>query len=333
MDWIVIDEISMVRADLLDHMDQFLRASKRIDKPFGGIPMFWIGDLFQLPPVVKTAEEKKYFTEYYSSPYFFSSHVFKSLDTFECIELSKVFRQKENRFLKLLNKIRLNELDWEELEELNQQWTQPIQQKKDEFTITLTTTNQAAHKINLEQLGQLDGTLSRYPAKISGLVSPNQYPAEEMLSLKPGAQVMLLRNDPNKRFANGSLAKIVSLQESSIEIQLEEHSESIHIEPYEWEILKYRIEDRQSQSLSTEVVGRFMQYPLRLAWAVTIHKSQGKTFDRVIIDMGNGAFESGQAYVALSRCRTSDGIRLLKPLRLRDVHTDERVVSFLQSYR
>jgi ATP-dependent DNA helicase PIF1 len=330
---IVIDEISMVRADLLDHIDKLLRLSLRKDVPFGGIPMVWTGDLFQLPPVLRGHEEINYFKRKYESPYFFSAHVFGSIQNFEMIELEEVFRQKEKYFLNLLEKIRMNEMDESDLDDINNRYMTSDKFDEEHLVMTLCATNQSAQWINSEKLKHLAPKEKVYKAKISGHVSNAQYPADEFLILKEGAQVMMLRNDPAKRYVNGSLGKITRLNEESIEIKLDSQDRSIEVEVSDWEIVKYKLTDEKDTQIKTEVVGTFTQFPVRLAWAMTIHKSQGKTFDNVIIDFGRGAFEHGQAYVALSRCKTLDGIYLKQKLRWEDIHTDERVIDFLRLYR
>lgn len=333
IDLIIIDEISMVRADLLDHIDKLLKLSAQNFFPFGGKAMLWTGDLFQLPPVLRGREEKDYFSKIYRSPYFFSSRVFQELPEFEFVELAKVFRQKDRHFIKLLEKIRLNELDWEELEEINSRYQQSPNIYDDDFTITLTSTNQAAQMINKLKLAELPGDEKIYKAEILGSMSPSQYPADELLGLKEGAQIMMLRNDPAKRFVNGSLGIVLKLNDDSIDVRIEKSDHSIQLERFNWEIIRYTFSESPNPELQTEVVGNFNQFPIRLAWAITIHKSQGKTFDKAIIDFGRGAFEAGQAYVALSRCKSLDGIQLKQKIQWGDIQTDARVIEFIQRYR
>lgn len=332
IDWIIIDEISMVRADLLDHIDRLLRISRKDSRPFGGVPMFWVGDLFQLPPVVSTPEEKAYFNSYYTSPYFFSSKVFSEIDQFEMIELGTVFRQKDEHFLKLLNKIRLNELDYDELESINELCVHQNISLDAPFSIILCTTNNTVRHINLNRLEKIKSASKIYKASIQGTVNPGQYPTDEILILKEGAQVMLLRNDPQKRYVNGSLGIITKLNEFSVELMLEGKEESTEIEVNTWEVVKYKTETGIKEGIIAELTGSFKQLPLKLAWAVTIHKSQGKTFDKALIDMGTGAFEYGQTYVALSRCKSLEGIQLKQPLTMKDIRTDEKVVDFIRRH-
>ncbi|MBP9210751.1 MAG: AAA family ATPase [Saprospiraceae bacterium] len=336
--WIVIDEISMVRADLMDHIDAILRASLRSSEPFGGVPMFWVGDLYQLPPVLSTPEERQFFSSQYESPYFFSSKVFSRLKSFEMIELNHVFRQSDPYFLKLLNKIRSNELDEDELADINERClaghpgTAQDEGEAENFRITLCTTNARASRINLDQLERLPGKAVSYQAKVTGKLASSQFPADEVLLVKPGAQVMLLRNDSEGRYVNGSLATVLSLNDDSVEVLLEGDTDPVELRRESWELIRYKQSAPGDQALQMEVTGRFRQFPIKLAWAVTIHKSQGQTFDRVTIDMGSGAFECGQAYVALSRCTRLEGIRLLRPLRAGDLRTDDRILDFMRKY-
>lgn len=329
IDLIVIDEISMVRADILDHMDQLLKLSKKKDKPFGGIPMLWVGDLYQLPPVVSSPEEKAYFEHHYTSPYFFSANVMKELNSFELIELEQVFRQNELHFIRLLNRIRLNECDEEDLDEINQR-AQADPTEDGLPAITLTSTNVQANQINLKELNKLDTSPKTYSAIMEGSINPSQFPAEQHLILKVGAQIMTLRNDPAKNFINGSIGILEELMPQSIRVKFPSQESSVEIPMATWEIVRYIYED---QTIKVNPVGSFTQLPVKLAWAVTIHKSQGKTFDKAIIDLGRGAFENGQTYVALSRCRTLDGVYLTQKLQWKDVRTDERVADFIRQWR
>ncbi len=325
---IIIDEISMVRADVLDHMDAVLRMSAKNALPFGGIPMLWIGDLYQLPPVVSSPEEKEYFQQFYQSPFFFSAKVMKNIPNFEIIELNQIFRQNELKFIRLLNKIRLNEIDEEDLMELNQR-TIDMGQIVEQPIITLTSTNAAASAINLKALSEIDQVPKIYSASLTGTVQASHHPVDEYLSLKIGAQVMTIKNDPQKNYHNGSLGVVTELGEKSIKIRLEGQDEEIEIAPTTWDVVRYKLKD---EGILAEVVGSFSQLPVKLAWAMTIHKSQGKTFDRIMVDLGRGAFENGQAYVALSRCKSLEGVYLKGNLNWRDIRTDERVTDFLRAW-
>lgn len=333
LDAIIIDEISMVRADIMDNINVFLKKNRGNNKPFGGVQMFFFGDLFQLPPVVATDFEKHFFENHYASPYFFSAKVLQSEVTYPMVELTKVFRQSDNRFIEILNRIRLNETDYDDLEALNRRCLN-IQKFHDSY-ITLCTRNYTAQALNRKALQEIKTNVFHYKAHISGTFQSNLFPTEEMLALKVGAQVMFIKNDPEKRFVNGTIGKISRLEKESVYVTikndgLDQHLE-IEVEKLEWEIIRYTRTDEQNGMINTEVIGSFVQYPLKLAWAITIHKSQGKTFDQVIIDLEGGAFEYGQSYVALSRCKSLEGIILKKPLKKSDILIDERVCGFYRS--
>lgn len=329
---IVIDEISMVRADLLDHIDYFLRLNRDDPRPFGGVQMVFFGDLFQLPPVVSSPAEQQLFQSFYPSPFFFSAKVMEGL-SFEMVELTQVYRQDNRFFLRLLDAIRLNRLDEDDLENLNSR--HHPRHIPEGSAITLSARNATVNAINRKQLDAINQPVKTYLATTKGKFPPNVYPTEAALQLKLGAQVMFIRNDPDKNYVNGTLGKVVQLEHESITVlvQEEEQERKVEVKRHEWEILKYKLDAKQPDKIETETAGSFSQFPLRLAWAVTIHKAQGKTFDRVIIDLGRGAFAHGQTYVALSRCRTLDGIVLRQPLRYRDILVDERIVDFYQENR
>ncbi len=332
MEVLVIDEVSMVRADLLDTIDWFLRINREIPLPFGGLQVVFFGDLFQLPPVVANDVEAMRFQLEYESPYFFSARVFQEGFELEKLELSKVYRQENRHFLRLLDTVRLNQADYEDLEDLNRRCLPNFE--PEDFFITLCATNAKADAINRRKLSEINLPETRYTATVSGSFDPRLYPTELILSLKIGAQVMFLKNDPARQFVNGTIGKVASLSKHSITVEVEEYGarRTIEAEPMEWEILRYKPSAEDPQKIETETIGTFLQFPLRLAWAITIHKSQGKTFDKVIIDLGHGAFEHGQTYVALSRCRSLEGIVLKQPLRPNDIRTDERVVEYYGRY-
>lgn len=335
LDAIVIDEISMTRADILDCFEKFLRINRRAkneegknistDKPFGGLQIIFIGDLYQLPPVV-TTPEKKAFESLYESPYFFSAKCFVP-ELFHFIELEKVYRQLDNNFIRLLNTIRNNSVTEKELGELN------IRYKKEtasagKFIVCLTSTNAKANEINTLKLAELpdDEYISR--AVITGRFDRSHMPTDEDLCLKVGAQVMLLNNDTDSRWANGTMGIIETVNDEGVTVKLE-NGEIYPIVQNEWDIFEYNVDDKGG--LRTKSIGSFKQYPLKLAWAITIHKSQGKTFDEIIIDLGRGTFAHGQLYVALSRCRTLEGITLRQPLMKSHVIMDWKVVKFVTS--
>ncbi len=332
LDAIVIDEISMVRADLLDCVDRFLRVNgPTADAPFGGIQMIFFGDLYQLPPVVTSAEREAFGT-IYDTPYFYSARSFEPLKA-EFVELEKVYRQRDQGFIKLLNAIRNNSITEEGLRLLNQRYVPDFRPAKGEMYIYLTTTNEMAGQINDAQLQTLKSQAYRFRALIEGDFSDEYLPTKIDLEVKPGAQVMMLNNDPEERWVNGSVGKVTEIvtgeKENLIVAELA-GGETVEIAPYTWEIFRFFASGGQLQS---EVIGRFKQYPLMLAWAVTIHKSQGKTFDRVVIDLGRGTFAHGQTYVALSRCTTLEGLVLKSPLLKRHVLTDFRVMRFITDHR
>lgn len=327
---IIIDEISMVRADLLDCVDYFLRLNgKEKDKPFGGIQMIFIGDLYQLPPVV-TSMEKKIFEDYYKSEYFFDSNVFKEI-SMEFIELEKVYRQRDEKFINLLNEIRRNIVREESLELLNSRVVKDFIPYED-YVVYLTPYNNVASEINMEKLENLKGKKYDWIAGINGDISEEYYPNDVILTLKKGAQVMMLNNDALGRWVNGSLGKVVGVKsEGIIRVQFPD-GRIEDVSPYTWEVMHY-IYDGERKTIDTEVIGSFTQYPLKLAWAITIHKSQGKTFDKVIIDLGRGAFAPGQVYVALSRCTSFQGIFLKRPIKKKEIFVDKRIVDFLTKYQ
>lgn len=334
MDVLIVDEISMVRADLLDRMDLFLQINRENREPFGGVQVVFFGDLFQLPPVVRREEIEILNSWGYESPYFFSAQVLAYPFHWKMIELQEVFRQKDHYFLRLLDQIRTNQADEETLESLNQR-VQTIKELKD-YQLILAARNAKVDQINQQKLLALNEKEIIYPAEITGRFTENVFPTEQMLRLRVGAQVMFIRNDPDGGFVNGTIGLVKSLDEkvATISIQKEEGmTETIRLEPVSWEIFRYGPPVGQGDALSREIIGTFKQLPLRLAWAVTIHKSQGQTFDQVVLDLSGGMFEHGQLYVALSRCRTLEGITLNQPISPRDIRVDERIVDFYQLVR
>ena len=321
LETLIIDEVSMVRADIIDAVDRSLRLNRRrpLD-PFGGVQMILIGDLYQLPPVV-APELEEYFMEQYETPFFFSAHVFKEIEL-QKIELNKNFRQDDPVFRTLLNKVRTREMEMEDLEKINGRYAPSLKLGRHDLAVTLTSTNARAASINLERLLSLPSEEFIYTAETADDFDEKSYPTDKVLRLKKGAQVMMIKNDPNKRWVNGSLGIVENLTRDAITISFD----GIHqkIEQSTWEKLEYEY-DRENGLIEPFVTGSFRQYPIKLAWAITIHKSQGKTFSKVIIDLGRGAFAHGQAYVALSRCRTFDGIFLKTPLRPSDIIVDPRI--------
>ena len=330
---IIIDEISMVRADMMDNIDLFLRNNRGINQPFGGVQMIFFGDLFQLPPIIASPEERHILNQEYDSPYFFSSHVIQNESEVHTIELSHVYRQDNMRFVNLLDRVRKRDIDYDDIEELNERFYENIDDEVTDFYITLSSVNATVNALNAKKLNAIDLPEITFTASVKGQFNPRKYPAESILKLKQGAQVMFVKNDPDKRFVNGTIGQIETLSETEIKVTVIEKNgdeKIIDVQPLEWEIIKYRF-DQSAGKLNSDVIGVFKQYPLRLAWAITIHKSQGQTFEKVIIDLGRGAFEYGQTYVALSRCTTLEGIILKKRLTPNDIRVDERITEFYQS--
>jgi ATP-dependent DNA helicase PIF1 len=333
LDIIVIDEISMVRADLLDCVDRFLRLNGPVnDRPFGGIQMAFIGDLYQLPPVV-TGSEKEVFESLYETPYFYGARVFGSFQM-EFVELERIYRQHDEQFITLLNGIRNNTIKEEDLELLNQRYQPEFEPPPNEFYVYLTTTNKLAEEINGKRLAALKGKPYTFTGSIEGDFGQEYLATKIDLQVKVGAQVMMLNNDIEGRWVNGSIGKITGITQNSkseAEIVAElADGDEVEITPFTWEIFRLFVE---GGGLQSEAIGTFTQYPLMLAWAVTIHKGQGKTFDRVIIDIGKGIFAHGQMYVALSRCTTLGGIVLIKPALKKHIWTNYQVMDFLTRYQ
>ena len=329
---LVIDEVSMLRADILDCIDAFLQIyGPEPQKPFGGVQMVFVGDLYQLPPVI-SAQEQSFFEKNYASPYFFSARAFRHLAP-EVVELTKIYRQSDHDFIELLSRIRSNSITDADVTLLNSRLNATkAENRYENFCISLTTTNNLSDSINSRELEALEGRLHISQAVIDGNFSAEFYPAAEKLEFKAGAQVMFLNNDSKNRWVNGSVGHIedIRLTEEDkvkyLRIRLHENQRLVDVFPYTWEVFKYTL---QGKEIISEVVGSFTQYPLRLAWAVTIHKSQGKTFDNIEIDVGRGTFATGQLYVALSRCTSFEGISLKKPLRKEHIFTDWRITEFM----
>ena len=319
---IIIDEVSMLRADVLDMMDFALRTVRRNQQKFGGVQMLFIGDLLQLPPVVR---DENLLKQYYNSPFFFDSLALKELPLVT-IELTKVYRQKDENFLKILNAIREGNPYEINFDLLNQRYD-PNFEPKDEAYVYLTSHNKMADDINQKKLNELPGKLYPFKAKIHGDFKESQYPNDEILELKSGAQVMFIRNDASgeKKYYNGKLAEITRIDEHEIWVRIEGDDENYALKREVWEQKKYTL--GPDKKIVEEVIGSFEQFPIRLAWAVTIHKSQGLTFDRLIIDAGS-SFASGQVYVALSRCRTLEGIVLKSKITPEVIFSDHRVENF-----
>ncbi len=369
LDAIVIDEVSMVRADLMDCVEKFLRLNgPRPKEWFGGLQMIFIGDLYQLPPVV-TGQERGLFAldppslrrgfalsspppapssasssaARYESPYFFSARIFAEPGfDMDFVELEKVYRQSDADFIALLNAIRNRSVDDAQIAHLNSRLDPAFAPPDGEFFITLTSTNDLAAARNREKLAALPGRPRRYEGLVEGEFERASLPTDAALELKPGAQVMLLTNDRRGRFVNGTIGRVSRIRKSPgaddvVTVDIPDAADpsrvsQVDLSPNTWELYRFRY-DRDADRIESEPVGAFTQYPLRLAWAVTIHKSQGKTFDRVVVDIGRGAFAHGQVYVALSRCTSFEGLVLRTPIRRSHIWMDWRIVRFLTRFQ
>jgi hypothetical protein len=327
----IIDEVSMLRADIIDAIDQTLRLNSEYpDKPFGGKQMIFFGDLFQLEPVVQNNEVERYlFNEYYNSHYFFDARVFRHVHM-HCIELRIIYRQTDPDFIHILDVIRLNRADEVELAQLNKRVDRKFIPSADDTYVTLSTRNSVAAGINEFELVKIKQPEFIYRGEIDGEFNTKQLPTESALVFKVGAQVIFIKNNLDGKWVNGSIGKIHALAEDKIEVLLPNGNiEEVSRET--WENKRYYW-DAVNRRVKSEVVGTFKQYPVKLAWAITIHKSQGLTFDKVILELSGGTFAHGQLYVALSRCRTLDGMILREPIKQKDVIIDERVVRFARNY-
>jgi len=327
LDLLVIDEVSMVRADLLDAIDNVLRRFRDPRRPFGGVQLLMIGDLQQLAPVV-TDQEAAIVRQYYDTPFFFSSKALARIN-YVTICLKHVFRQSDERFLALLNAIREGRADANVYRALNERYLPHFKPRPDEGYIRLTTHNSLAQRHNESELAKLETPPFTFQAAIDGNFPEYAYPTDVSLTLKEGAQVMFVRNDtsPDHRYYNGKIGRVTDIDEGRILVRCNGDDDDIEVEPATWENTKYALNE-QTKELEELVQGTFTQYPLRLAWSITIHKSQGLTFDRAIIDAGQ-SFASGQVYVALSRCRTLHGLVLAGPISERAVIQDQRVTDYI----
>ena len=320
IDLLVIDEISMVRADLLDAIDQRLRHARRKQKPFGGLQLLMIGDLYQLPPIMPE-REWQVLKQHYASPHFFHSKALQQAGFIQ-VELQKVYRQQDDNFIEILNRIRHNALRDQDLERLNQRATE----KAPKDAIHLVTHRQQAQEINAQRLAELDSKLFKYKAQLKGDFPERSFPVEEDLELKIGAQVMFIKNDTEEgAYYNGKIAEVVDLDREDIWVQMEDH-EHYKVPKDTWKNSRYKLND-EKQELEEEVLGEFSHFPIRLAWAITIHKSQGLSFDEAVIDLGR-AFAPGQAYVALTRLRSMEGLYLQAPLRREAMIIDAQAREF-----
>ena len=328
LDLLIIDEISMVRADLLDAVDMTLRKYRHNDKPFGGVQLLMIGDAQQLSPVVKDSE-RQYMSQVYQSPYFFHSKALSRLQ-YVTIELQKVHRQKDAEFLDILNAVREDRMTAQLLRKINERvGVPPVRQEDGTEPIRLTTHNVRADEVNSRKLAELPDDPSLFTAQTEGDFPEHSYPADEVLELKPGAQVMFIRNDSEGKYYNGMLAKVEKIAKGVVTVS-DSNGEMIDVTPVEWPNTQYELDD-ESGEICQNIVGTFRQIPLRIAWAITIHKSQGLTFDNVVIDAG-AAFAFGQEYVALSRCRSLEGITLESPITSSGIYRDMHVAAFNEGF-
>ena len=327
LDMLVIDEISMVRSDLLDAVDMILRRYRDRTRPFGGVQLLMIGDLQQLTPVV-TPQDEVILRAYYDTPYFYGSKALQQI-SYVTIQLTQVYRQQDQTFINILNHIRDGHPTEEDIARLNKRCQPSFVPKAEEGYIRLSTHNRMADSYNENELAKLSGKMFDYKAEIEGLFPENNYPAEVNLELKLGAQVMFLKNDPSgaQRYYNGRIGHVVAITDDSIEVMCVGDGKAIKVEPQEWQNTKYAI-NPSTHVIEEQVQGVFRQYPLRLAWAITIHKSQGLTFDRAIIDAAL-SFASGQVYVALSRCKSMEGLVLASPIVSRNIINDNRVADYI----
>ena len=330
IDTIVIDEVSMVRADLLDCVDKFMRLNgKDTNKPFGGVQIILVGDPYQLPPVV-TQEEEELFSSYYPSPHFFDSKVYNQAN-FKFIELKKVYRQTDANFIQILEAIRLSECTDDHLRTINVRYSnKPLAEHG--LYINLVSTNATADSINNKKLSELPTKLYTSNAIISGQFGKST-PVNTELRIKTGAKVMLVKNDMGGRWVNGDMGEIIDICEENnevkdIKVKINDGQEYT-ITRERWDKIRF-FYNRQTNSVETQIIGIFVQFPIRLAWAVTIHKGQGKTYENIVVNFGRGTFAHGQAYVAVSRCRSLNGLFLTTPLRKEDILIDKRVCEFMK---
>ena len=330
LEFLVIDEVSMVRSDLMWAIDQSLRINRgRPREPFGGVRLLMFGDLHQLPPVVQEGEVAAHLEDAHGGPFFFSVPALREGAGTYRLELQQVFRQTDNDLIDVLNVIREGNAGRDDLSLLNTR-VHPIRTLSEgEPYVILTPTNAAAKRINTAYLDALPGDATRFDAGITGDFNENVQPADQSLDLKVGAKVMLLRNDPDRRWVNGSVARIAKLAAKQIWIEIA--GRQYEVEPVSWEHRKYAY-DQAAEKIVETVAGTFKQFPIRLAWALTIHKAQGLTLDQVYVDLGRGTFAHGQTYVALSRCRTLEGLALARTLTPSDIRFDPAAMGYRDAF-
>ncbi|MFV8346256.1 helix-turn-helix domain-containing protein [Flavobacterium sp. ZB4P13] len=326
MELLIIDEVSMLRADLLDAMDYMMQTVRKKSVAFGGVQVLYIGDLLQLPPVIRD-EEWRTLKTYYKGKFFFHSHVVQQNPPLY-IELSKIFRQTDDTFISVLNNLRNNQISQEDIQTLNQYVKPDFDLKANKGYITLTTHNNKADTMNAQALEDLEGKLVIYKPEITGDFPDKIFPVEQQLQLKVGAQIMFVKNDLSfdKNYFNGKMGIIKSLSSQEILVHFPEENKTIEVEKYEWQNIRYKV-DETTKEIEEEVLGTFVHYPIKLAWAITVHKSQGLTFDKAALDVSQ-VFLPGQAYVALSRLRSLEGLILLSPLRMNGISNDQDVMDY-----
>lgn len=327
LDLLIIDEISMVRADTLDAIDRVLRKYKNRNKPFGGVQLLMVGDLQQLSPVVKS-EEKEILETRYSTPYFFSSNALSEAG-YISIELNEVFRQKDVFFIDLLNKIRENKLTGEDIDALNKRYDPDVLNKESKGYIMLTTHNNKAESVNKRKLGEIDEKSYFFKAFVDGVYPEYSYPTEPVLELKKGAQVMFVKNSQDKKYYNGKTGTIINIEGNKVWVEGTDDGNIVEVEPIEWHNYSYSLDESTDEIVET-CIGSFNQMPLKLAWAITIHKSQGLTFNNAIIDV-RSAFAFGQVYVALSRCRSLEGVVFSSKVNKNAIFIDKKIRDFMES--
>jgi uncharacterized protein YpbB len=326
MELLIIDEVSMLRADLLDAIDFMMQSVRRKKMPFGGVQVLFIGDLLQLPPVIRD-EEWSTLKKYYNGKFFFHSHVVQQNPPLY-IELSKIFRQTDDAFISILNNLRNNQISQEDIKNLNEYVQPNFDLKANKGYITLTTHNAKADAMNAQALQDLEGKLEIFKPDVVDDFPEKIYPIEQNLQLKIGAQVMFVKNDLSleKRYFNGKMGFIKSLSKEEILVHFPEENKTIEVEKYEWQNIRYKVNE-MTKEIDEEVLGTFVHYPIKLAWAITVHKSQGLTFDKAALDVSQ-VFLPGQAYVALSRLRSLKGLILLSPLRMNGISNDQDVMDY-----
>lgn len=327
-DTIIIDEVSMLRCDIVDAIDYTMRKVLRRSLPFGGKQIVFVGDMFQLPPVVRTGDEREYLSDLYgANEFFFYKSRAVGLMNLVKIELKKIYRQNDEEYLNILENVRFDNVTAKDLCRLNSRVGEP---KKGEMVITLTSINRTANDINRNRLAEIDGKEYVYEGEIKGKFDQNRLPVEKTLAFKVGAQVMFVRNDQYKRWVNGTLGRIENLEDDTITVVLD-NGNSFEVERCTWDSVVYEY-DRGERSLKKEVVGTFKQFPLKLAWAITVHKSQGMTFDKMSLNLNWAMFAEGQLYVALSRVRSLSGLNLSCPLNRNSVRTNVEIIKYAQEY-